>query len=211
MLRIVLLLTVGLLASSATADITINKSIRVADGTKSGSLSSVNGSIDIGSDVEMLGGARSVNGGIRVGDDTQTEDLTSVNGRVRVGDRVTVDGDLYSVNGDIETGEGSQINGNVETVNGEIDLTGTTVYRDLETVHGGVTLDRESHIKGDLIIKKVHGNHNDNNKPLEIDIRNGSVVEGNIDVEDDDRKVVVRLSSGGKVMGEIRGAEVISN
>ena len=159
----------------------------------------------------MLGGARSVNGGIQVGDDTRTEDLTSVNGRVRVGERVTVDGDLYAVNGDIKSGEGSQINGNVETINGEIDLTGTIVNRDLETVHGGITLDRESHVKGDVIIKRVRGNHHDSNKPLEIDIRNGYVVEGNIDVEDDDREVVVRLSSGGKVMVEIRGVEVISD
>jgi len=206
-----LVFSVILLATaSAFAETTINKSIRISDGqTVEHSLNSINGSINIGSGTEILGGTRSVNGGIKVGDDSRTENLYSVNGAIRVGDRVTIDGDLQTVNGTIGTGENTVVTGGVESVNGDADLVGTTVYADLQTVNGSLTLDRGSRIQGNVIVEESHGNNHHRQKPLRIDIRNGSVVEGDIDILDKDREVIVRLSSGGTVVGQIRGAEVI--
>jgi len=199
-----------LVTATASAETTLNKSIRISDGQSvEHSLNSINGSINIGSDAEILGGTRSVNGGIKVGDDSRTESLYSVNGGIRVGDRVTIDGDLQTINGTIRTGEETVVTGAVETVNGDADLVGTTVYADLQTVNGSVTLDRGSRIQGNVIIEESHGNNHHRQKALRIDIRNGSVVEGDIDVLDKDREVIVRLSNGGSVMGQIRGAEVI--
>lgn len=210
MYRIALAFAASLLINTAYADITINKSIRIADGTTTGSsLTSINGSVNIGSGAEVQGGTRTINGGIKVGDDSRTEKLSSINGRLRIGDRVTVDGNLQSINGTIKSGEGTLVTGSIETVNGDVDLAGTTIHKDLETVNGSVILDGESLIQGDLIVKKSRGSNHHEQKPLEITIRRGSVIEGDIEVLDKDRKVVVRLSDGGIVMGEIRGAEVI--
>jgi hypothetical protein len=48
-------------------------------------------------------------------------------------------------------------------------------------------------------------------KGLEITISESSLVEGDIVVKDSDRKVKVILSGGGKVLGEIKNAEVINS
>lgn len=199
------------LASAALAGGSVNKSIRVGDGeTADRALSSVNGSITVGSRAELSGSAETVNGGISVGDDSRTWDLTSVNGRVRIGARVTVDGDLSSVNGSVDSGEESVVTGRVETVNGGIELRGTTVQGDLQTVNGHVVLDRGSRVEGDLVVEG-RNNHGwtSHQKPLVIELRDGSVVEGDVEVRDEDRKVTVRLSGGSAVNGQVRGAELV--
>lgn len=202
---------VFVLASATFAGASVNKSIRVDDGeTADHELNSVNGSITVGSRAELQRSAETVNGGITVGDDSRTRDLISVNGRVRVGDRVSVDGNLRSVNGAVEAGEETVVTGRVETVNGGIDLRGTTVQDDLQTVNGRVRLDRGSRILGDLVIEG-RNNHgwSSHSKPLVIELRDGSVIEGDIDVRDEDRRVTVRLSGGSSVKGQVRGAEVV--
>jgi len=202
---------VFVLASATFAGASVNKSIRVDDGeTADRELSSVNGSITVGSRAELQRSAETVNGGISVGDDSKTRDLVAVNGGIRVGDRVSVDGDLRSVNGAVEGGEKTVVTGRVETVNGGIDLRGTTVEGDLRTVNGHVVLDRGSRVLGDLVIegRNNHG-RSSHSKPLVIELRDGSVVEGDVDVRDEDRKVVVRLSGGAAVKGQVRGAEVV--
>lgn len=206
-----LVISVFLLASAAFAESSVNKSIHVDEGeTVDHGLSSVNGGITVGSRAELLRSADTVNGGISIDDDARTRDLTTVNGSVRVGDRVTVDGDLRSVNGTVKSGQETVVTGTVATVNGVIELRGTTVYEDLRTINGRVVLDRGSRVQGDLVIEETHSRRWDSRrKPLEIELRDASVIEGDIDVRDQERKVVVRLSGGAAVMGQIRGAEVI--
>jgi len=202
---------VFVLASASFAGASVNKSIRVDDGeTADHELNSVNGSITVGSRAELQRSAETVNGGIRVGDDSRTRDLVSVNGGIRVGDRVTVDGDLRSVNGSVEAGGETVVTGRLETVNGGIDLRGTKVEGNLQTVNGRVRLDRGSRVQGDLVIEG-RNNHgwSSHSKPLVIELRDGSVIEGDVDVRDEDRKVVVRLSGGSAVKGQVRGAEVV--
>lgn len=198
------------LASAALAGAHVNKSVRISDGeTVERSLSSVNGSITIGTDVELHRMAETVNGGIKVGDNSRTKDLHTVNGSVRVGERVTVDGDLRSVNGSISASDGTSVTGGIETVNGSINLDGATVEQDLSTVNGGVVLDRGSRVMGSLIIEDTNSRKRWDRKPLEIKLRDGSVIEGDIEVLEEDRKVIVYISGGAAVMGQIRGAEVV--
>ena len=201
-----------LLASVAVAKSSVNKSIRVDDGeTVDSGLSSVNGAITVGSRAELQRSAETVNGGISVDDDSKTRDLSTVNGSVRVAQRVTVDGDLSSINGTVESGEGTVVTGTVETVNGTIELLGTTVHEDLRTINGRVVLDRGSRVRGDLVIEDTRSRDwNSRRKPLEIELRAGSVIEGDVDVRDKDREVIVRLSGGSAVMGQVRGAEVVN-
>lgn len=201
-----------LLVSASFAESSVNKSIRVDDGeTVERGLSSVNGSITVGSRAELQRSTETVNGSISVDDEARTRDLTTVNGSVRVRARVTVDGDLRSVNGTLESGEGTVVTGTVETVNGTVELTGTTVREDLRTINGRIVLDRGSRVHGDLVIEETRGHDwGSRRKPLEIELRDGSVIEGDVDVRDEDRKVIVRLSGGSAVMGQVRGAEVVN-
>jgi DUF4097 and DUF4098 domain-containing protein YvlB len=82
---------------------TVNGGLRVADKVRSRSLSTVNGSIDIASDVVVDG------------------EVSAVNGRISLGGGSKVAKNLGNVNGDIEL-EGSEVGRNVSTVNGDIEL-----------------------------------------------------------------------------------------
>ena len=82
---------------------TVNGGLRVADKARSRSLSTVNGSIDIASDVVVDGG------------------VSAVNGRISVGGGSKVANNLGNVNGDIVL-EGSEVGGDVSTVTGDIEL-----------------------------------------------------------------------------------------
>jgi hypothetical protein len=82
---------------------TVNGGLRVADKVRSRSLSTVNGSIDIASDVTVDG------------------EVSAVNGRISVGGGSKVAKDLGNINGDIELA-GSEVGGDVSTVNGDIEL-----------------------------------------------------------------------------------------
>jgi hypothetical protein len=92
---------------------TVNGALRVADKVRSRSLSTVNGSIDIGSDVTVDG------------------EVSAVNGRISVGGGSKVANNLGNVNGDIEL-EASEVGGNVSTINGDVELAeGAVIMGDL--------------------------------------------------------------------------------
>ena len=82
---------------------TVNGGLRVDDKVRSKSLSTVNGSIDVASDVTVDG------------------DVTAVNGRITLGGGSKVAKDLGNVNGDIEL-ERSEVGGDVSTTNGDVEL-----------------------------------------------------------------------------------------
>lgn len=196
------------ITATAEARSTVNKSIKIGAGeTVSDELSSVNGSVTVGSGAVLQDEASTVNGSLTIGDDVQAREISSVNGSVRIGDRATVDGDVSTVNGTLRAGE-STIQGEVSTVNGTIKLNGSTVERDIMTVNGRITLDRGTRVAGNLIIKETRGRNNWS-KPLKIELRGGSVVEGDVIVEDSDRKVEIRLLDGSSVGGKIEGADVV--
>ncbi|MDH3903972.1 MAG: hypothetical protein OES90_12200, partial [Xanthomonadales bacterium] len=185
-----------------------------------------------GEDCTIEGTSRSVNGSVKVGNRSSVEDLTVVNGSIRTGEGVSVDGNVESVNGTIELGNGSGVSGEVSTVNGSIVLNQTVVQRDVLTMHGDIELRDKSVVKGDIVIGgkigvietenktsvvKVEDNvgvividdkKRDSNRPIEIEVTGGSIIEGNVMVK---RNVEVRLilSDGGKVLGQVDGAEVI--
>lgn len=212
MQRALAIFALGLLITTAAdAKSSVNKSVRVAAGEiLDESVSSVNGSVDIGSGAEIGGSAKSVNGSVDVGDDARTRSVSSVNGSVDVGDRVSVDGDVTTVNGSLRVGRESTVAGSVETVNGRIDLRGAMVERDLRTKNGGIVLDDGAVVQGDILVESSRNRNRWNKEPLEIKLRGGSSVEGDIRVDEDrSRKVLVILSEGSEVRGQIEGAEVI--
>ena len=96
----------------------------------------------------------------------------------------------------------------ISTVNGGISLRKTLVQTDITTYNGEVTLLEGSRVLGDLRIKEGRGSKG-HQSTLTIRISGGSVVEGDIIVEDDHRPVKVYLSQGGTVRGAVRGAQLI--
>ncbi|MFQ5675608.1 MAG: hypothetical protein ACE5G1_06885 [bacterium] len=187
----------------------INKTVHIEDGdTHRGSINSVNGGIIIGKNAVLRGTGRSVNGRIEVGDGSEAQDLQTVNGRIRIGREVRIDGDVESVNGSIRSRAGTTIDGKVAAINGRIELERTIVERDIHTTNGDVTLSDNTRIKGDIVVEGRGKNFGDRVR-VDIRISGNSVVEGDVIVDDKKKDVRVYLSDGGKVLGEIKDAEVI--
>ena len=182
---------------------TVNGSIRVGDGaTVDGSLETVNGSIKIGDQV-TAGDIETVNGSIKAGDKLAAGSLGTVNGEIRVGTDGVVDGDIETVNGKISLDKGTRVSDDVETVNGELDFTGSLVGGDVTGMNGDVTLKNGAIIEGDLTIEKPGGwfNKDKKRKPT-VTIGPGSAVKGKIILE---REVELYISETAEV-GGVSGA-----
>jgi hypothetical protein len=189
-------------------DVGVNRSIYVHDGEHSRGLSTVNGSIHVGSRCRVEGNCRTVNGRIEIGDGSTVGGLETVNGRIRLGANTEVDGDAGTVNGSVECGGGSRVRGRLSTVNGRVELRNATVDEEVSTVNGDVLLLEKSVVRGDIVIKGKRGFFSGGHR-LEIRLEGGSVVEGGIEVRDPDNEVEVYISKDSTVKGEIRNAKVI--
>lgn len=181
----------------------VNKSVKIEAGGESSGASSVNGSITIGEqavvtgDVETVNGsiridagarikdASTVNGGVRVAAGVSADNLLTVNGSIKVAESVVVDGEVEAVNGRINIEKGSTVADNVSNVNGTIALTGAEIGGDVSTVSGDIELVGGSVVKGDIIVEKPSnwGFGKSKSRKPRIVIGPGSTVKGNIDLE----------------------------
>jgi len=189
-------------------NVSVNQSISVENGeTREGSLNVVNGSITVGDSCTIKGDCRVVNGNIEIGHDSEVESIKIVNGPIEIGSNSRVHNSVKSVNGSITCAAGVEIGRDVETVNGAIELTRTMVAKSIQTINGDISLLDSSRVAGDIRIegKSKGGEH----RRLEIKIKDGSVVEGDVLVEDKRAEVKVYLGHGGQVLGQVLGAEVI--
>jgi len=166
--------TVGLLVmlmAVPALGASINKSIKIEAGAESSGATSVNGSITIGENAVVTGDVQTVNGSIRVDAGAKLQDASTVNGGVRLADGVLSD-NLSTVNGSIKVAESVTVDGTVETVNGRISIQkGSTVADGVSNVNGKIAL-TGAEIGGD--VSTVSG---------DIDVVDGSVINGNIIVE----------------------------
>ena len=178
----------------------VNGSVTVGSGAiVTGDVSTVNGTVRI-EDNAQIEDAETVNGGLRVGSNVQARSLETVNGGIRVGDNSTIDGGIEAVNGKIEVGQGTRVDRGVQNVNGAIELAGAEIGGNLETVNGDVDLSDGAIVRGSLIIEKPNNwgwNRNKNRKPR-IVIGPGSIVEGTIRLE---REVELYISESATVGG----------
>ncbi len=163
---------VALLLAGSMACASVNKSIRVDDGTQSSGHSTVNGSVTVGRDAVIDGSLETVNGAIRVDENTRlhtastvngsirlaagvsARDVESVNGSIGIGDNVTIDGVVSVVNGKIDIERGSSVRESVSNVNGDIRIEGAEIGGSLETVNGDIWLTDSTHVGGDLVVEK---------------------------------------------------------
>ncbi|MFZ0390801.1 MAG: hypothetical protein WAN36_10125 [Calditrichia bacterium] len=202
-----LLISICLLNTSTVhAHDSINESIRIQNGEKvDKDLNTVNGSIFIGKNASVEGDCHTVNGQISLSEKARTGDLNSVNGQVEIDSGSEIQNSVSTVNGSISIRKDCQIKESVTTVNGQIELRGVHVEKNVETVNGNIKLEDHAKIEGDIV---VHYKSSGKEDAVEINISGGSVVKGNIIVEDEERGVIVRISSDSRVNGEIRNAQV---
>ena len=88
-----------------------------------------------------------------------------------------------------------------------VELVNTSVARDIRTVNGRVRLADRSVVAGDLVVVKKRGNKR--RRPLEIELEGGSVIEGDLIVEDPTIEVRVLVSGGSEIRGRVENAEVV--
>lgn len=196
-----------------SAQATVNKSIRIADGEHiNNNLKSVNGSITIGEECVIRGKSSTVNGSIRVGRSSEVRTLSTVNGRITVRKNTTVDGRISTVNGSISCESGVEVEDEIKTVNGSVSLDNTGVLEDVTTNNGQVRVENGSRVGGDIIIRK---NNNPfrflfpKRKKINIYVTDGSVVRGSIINYDKYKDVKVYLDSSSRIEGDVEGAKVI--
>jgi DUF4097 and DUF4098 domain-containing protein YvlB len=190
-------------------DSSINKSVYVQDGERRDSgVNTVNGSITIGNDCVIRGDCRTVNGSIRVGQNSHVQALQVINGNIELLQNVKARDDVATVNGAISLHSGANVTGDVQAINGNLDMDHALVGQDLTLYNGDVELINGSVVKGDIVVKNSKG-HRPADQFITIRLSDSSAVEGDITVLEKVVKVKVYLSKEAKVGGDITGAEVI--
>jgi len=165
---------------------TVNKSIRIDDGSTVGDVDSVNGSIRIGAN-SFVGSVESVNGSIKLGND------------------VTVNKGIDAVNGSITLEAGCEVGGDVGSINGGIRLVNTRAAGNIETVNGQIRILEGSEVTGNVVVRKSNGwSMNKQSKPITVEIGENVVVHGDLIFE---HAVELQIHDTAKV-GEIIGDEV---
>lgn len=180
---------------------TVNGTVTVLDGHRTGDLSTVNGSIHIGNHVTLTT-ARTVNGSISVGNDTSANALSTVNGSISLGDAVHVSQAVNSVNGALSLDSGDRIQGGIANVNGSIHLNAAYVAGGITTANGDITVEGASHVDGGIHVEKSPSGLFRFSRVPRVVIGPGSVVTGTLRF---DRKVELYVSTNAKI-GPVIGA-----
>jgi DUF4097 and DUF4098 domain-containing protein YvlB len=189
-------------------NMSINKDVKIADGHREASdVMSINGSVRVGDDCQIRGVCRSINGFIRIGDRSQVHEVQTVNGPITIGANTVIRRDVQSINGDIECQQGVIVRGDCDTINGSVELDSAIVHGSINTFNGKIELDHHSQILKNLVIhaKGKSKNHRHN---LDIYIKNGSCVNGDVIVKGERLNVTVHTSAGGRVLGQVKNANL---
>ncbi len=187
----------------------INSPVTIEAGqTVAGPLNAVNGSLFIGPDCTIRGDCNVVNGRTEIGENTKMKGLITVNGDISAAKNVCIEGRLQAVTGTISCEPGCRLLGEIYLVKVSMTIENTEVRRYIKINDCDLVLRGKSVVKGSIIAGKSR------TKPLEqrqerIEVTGGSVVEGDIIIEDDTIDARVTISKGGEVKGKIVNAEVI--
>ena len=203
-----LLLMLFAVGAISCEGVSVNKSIQIDDGeTVRNDLSSVNGDITIGDNCKVMGDCNSVNGAVQIGENSQVDDIGTVNGSISVGKNSIVHEDLESVNGSITCEAGVKVRGEINTINGSLELFNTEVERNITTVNGSINLNEQTLVMGNIEVE-VKGKILSGNHKVKIHVRDHSVVEGDI-IGDENVVVEVYLENGSEIKGKVHNAQLI--
>ncbi|HEX2139267.1 MAG TPA: hypothetical protein VHG33_06100 [Woeseiaceae bacterium] len=209
----------ALMLSGEAPAFDFNENVDIEAGSESGGESTVNGSIDVGSDAIVNGALETVNGSIRIERNAQVGNVETVNGRIRLAAGVTAE-EVASVNGSISLDEqatadsvsvvngkirlepGAQVASGVGNVNGEVVITGAEIGGDLSTVNGDVTLTENARLRGNLVVEEPDGlNWNGDRREPRIVIGPGARVDGEIVLEHEVELFISETAEVGGVTG----------
>jgi hypothetical protein len=181
---------------------TVNSSIRVAAGEKSGNVTTVNGAIHIG-DNATVDSARTVNGDIDFGAHARAESLSTVNGAITINADAHVSKAVTSVNGALKIHDAAQVDGELSNVNGDIVLTSAHVAGGIATVNGDINLQQNSKVEGGILVRRKSSNgwFNWESSGPRIVIGPGVNVQGELRFERKVRLYVSERATIGPVIG----------
>ena len=188
--------------STVSGDITIGKGARVKEST-----STVSGDVEaaVKSQIQSV---NTVSGDISIGKNATCTSLETVSGDVTLYDGCQVKGTIETVSGDVKANGGCDIFEDISSVSGDIELDDVRLRGNITNVSGDISLYNGSVVEGDIIINRKYELLNGPQSRVKIVIDMNSVVKGSIRVKEKDTNVVVYLSNGGKVRGEIINAEI---
>ncbi len=183
----------------------INGSIEVPAGRTPGAVATVNGSIHI-DDNAVVTSATTVNGSVHLGDHASATLLSSVNGSIKLGDGAKVSGGASSVNGTFTLGDGADITGTLSNVNGRITLPSAHVGGGIKTVNGSMDITGTSRVEGGILVQKPTGELPDWIREVpRIVIGPGATVQGDLRFE----RTVQLYVSDKATIGAVTGATPI--
>lgn len=192
----------GDVTANAEGGHTINGSVRVPTGEKSGDLATVNGAIHIG-DKASVDSAGTVNGSIDVGSHALVDSLKTVNGSISLDDDARVTKSVTAVNGSLTLRSGAEVDGALTNVNGTIRLNGAHVEGGIRTTGGDIYIEGASHVEGGILVQRPQSDSwFRETQPPRVVIGPGSVVQGELRFE---RKVELYVSDKATI-GPVVGA-----
>jgi DUF4097 and DUF4098 domain-containing protein YvlB len=191
--------------SSVSGDVTIGKNARVLE-----AIETVSGDIEIAVKARVQN-INSVSGDISLGKQVKSKGIETVSGDIQLYGGVDVDGSVETVSGDIMGHGDCSVRQDITTVSGDIELDNGRIHGDIITVSGDIALFNGTVVEGDIIIKRKKEFMSGAYSKLKVIVDMNSLVKGSIRVKEEDTNVVVILSNGGKVRGEIINAEVREN
>ncbi len=197
----------GSSASEGGSRQTVNQSVSVQAGEKTGDVSTVNGSVRIANDAAVET-AETVNGSITLGANSTAASLSTVNGGITLDKGARVAGKVATVNGSMTLAEGADVTGRLGNVNGHIRLDAAHVGGGITTTNGDIDIGANSRVEGGILVEKQSSPFNfswgKRNVPRVV-IGPGAVVDGTLRFE---RKVELYVSDTAKI-GPVEGAEPV--
>jgi cytoskeletal protein CcmA (bactofilin family) len=195
----ILIVVLGALTACGTGS--INGPVTVAEGQKTGDVTTVNGAVKV-EDGATVGAAMTVNGSVVLGANVTAGSVKTVNGEVSVGSASRVSGNVMTVNGAVILDEHADVIGKIANVNGAIRLTSAHVGGGIGTVSGDIDVGDGSRVDGGIRVEKPDFSTEPQHVPR-IVIGPNTVVNGPLRFE---REVQLYISDSAQVGGPIEGA-----
>lgn len=185
----------------------VDRATTLKSGFPHGSVYSVDGNVR----VEPSAHVRKisvVDGDILLGSRARASGLRSVDGRIALDRDVLCTGNVKSVTGHITLADGVRVEGDVRTLTGTVDADNAFIGGQLETVAGQVRLTGTTHVAKGILLPKPDpdmtvNNHEERRLP-ELVIGPGVVIDGPIVAE---RGGVLKVSRQAKI-GAVHGVLV---
>ena len=180
---------------------TVNGTVRVPDGQRTGDVATVNGSIMVG-DNAAVANAETNNGSISLGSRSTANSLSTVNGSISLEDGARVSQAVQAVNGSLTLHRGADVGGSLGNINGAINLSAAHVGGRITTANGDITIEAGSRVDGGILVEKPEAGWFHFTSEPRIVIGPGSVVTGELRF---DRKVELYVSDKATI-GPVIGA-----